>query len=333
MMELRKLGKSDLKFPPITFGAWAIGGWFWGKSDDHLAIEAIQKGIDLGITAIDTAPMYGYGYSEQIVGQAIKGYRDRVFIATKCGLRWDSTDGVYFFDSEKDGSKKIYRNLKRQSIINECEQSLKRLGVDVIDLYQCHWPDPSTPLMETMEAMLYLQKQGKIKAIGVSNFTVEMIKEASAYATITSDQAKYNLLERQIEKELMPYCTENQIGILAYSPLEQGLLTGKVTVDRQFLPGDWRTGLPWFRPENRRKVLDGLSKLQPIAKAHQVSPCQIALNWILNAPGVTSAIVGIRNVEQLLENAKAVSFQLTVQERTYVKSIFESISGPLPISV
>ena len=337
-MELRKLGTSDITIPPVVFGAWAIGGWFWGGTDDDDAVRALHASIDAGVNAIDTAPMYGFGHSERIVGQAIKGRRDEVVIATKCGMRWDREDGEFFFtardhsvtdpeDYEKD--RPIYRVLKASSIIEECELSLKRLGVEVIDLYQCHWPDATTPLQETMEAMLKLKEQGKIRAIGVSNFTPEMMEKCLSVGPIVSDQPKYHLLSREIEQDVLPYCREHSLALLVYSPLAQGLLTGKVTMDRTFPEGDLRDAQPWFQPANRRRVLDVLAKLSSIADGHGVTLAQMVINWTVHEPGITAAIVGARNAAQAVENAGALSFALSDAERATIRFAFEELGAPV----
>ncbi|HUU49475.1 MAG TPA: aldo/keto reductase [Nitrospinota bacterium] len=329
-MELRKLGKSELEVPIIIFGAWAIGGWLWGGTDDEKAVSAIHKALDLGMTCIDTAPVYGFGHSEEIVGRAIKGRRDDVIIATKCGLRWDLEEGELFFETIDSRGKalKIYRNLKAHSIKEECELSLKRLSVDVIDLYQCHWPDSTTSPDETMETLLRLKEEGKIRAIGVSNFTTEMIKTCLKYGDVASDQPKYSLLFRDIEKDILPYCRKHDIGLIVYGPLGQGLLTGKVTMERKFNQGDLRIDQPWFQPKNRRRILDTLEKIKPIAKEHNATLAQLSINWVISEPGVTSAIVGARNPEQVIENAGASDFRLSKEERSIIKGCFEALGEP-----
>ncbi|OQB41332.1 MAG: General stress protein 69 [Candidatus Latescibacteria bacterium ADurb.Bin168] len=330
-MELRQLGKSDLKVTPVVFGAWAIGGWFWGGTDDAEAVTAIRAAVDAGINTIDTAPMYGFGHSEEIVGKALKGIRDKVIVATKCGLRWNRTDGDFHFvaQDEQNRSHRIYKVLKPDSIIEECELSLKRLNVDVIDLYQCHWPDTTTPIADTMGALMKLKEQGKIRAIGVSNFTPAMMRECLTAAPLASDQPKYSLLAREIEADVLPFCRENGIGVIVYSPLAQGLLTGKVTMDRQFAPGDLRVNTPWFQPQNRQRVLDALGRIRPIADAHRATLGQVAINWVINAPGVTSAIVGARNAAQVRENVHAAEFRLSEEEQSFIRSTFESLGKPI----
>jgi aryl-alcohol dehydrogenase-like predicted oxidoreductase len=330
-MEYRTLGKTDLKLPVISLGTWAIGGWLWGGTDDDLAVRAIQAAIDNGITCVDTAAMYGMGHSERVVGRAIADRRDKVIVATKCGLRWNLDDGVRHFDTKMpDGTPTtVYRNLRPESIRYECEQSLMRLGVDVIDLYQCHWPDPSSNLNETMDTLLALQAEGKIRAIGVSNFTTEMMAQCLGKGVIASDQPLYNPLERQIEAEVLPFCIENEIGVLAYSPIAQGLMTGKVTMDRVFKGDDIRQHRPWYKPENRARVLEVLEQITPIAEAHDATLGQVAINWVISQKGVTSALVGARNEAQVLENAGAVAFQLTGEELTRIRTLVEGLGAPL----
>jgi len=330
-MQHRQLGQSDLKIPTVIFGAWAAGGWYWGPQDDADSIRAIQAGIDAGITCIDSAPIYGMGHSEEVVGKAIQGRRDQVILATKCGLRWDTPgEGCDPWTYEAiDGSEhSVVRNLRKHAVIAEVEQSLKRLGTDVIDLYQCHWPDRSTPIAETMEAMVTLREQGKIRAIGVSNFTPDMMAECLRVAPLASDQPKYSLLTRGIEADVLPFCREHQVGIIVYSPLEQGILTGKVTLDRTFPPGDYRNGHPWFQPANRARVLAALEKVKPIAAAHGATLGQLALAWIIAQPGVTSAIVGARTPEQSRENAKAGEIRLSVAELQQIRTILEELGAP-----
>ncbi len=321
--KLRRLGSSDLHIFPIIFGAWAIGGWYWGGSDDDLAVRAIHQALDMGINMIDTAPMYGYGHSEEIVGRALQGRREQALIATKCGLCWDTAEGVFFFDAEKDGSRKVYRNLKKTAIMAECEGSLRRLKTDVIDLYQCHWPDTSTPLEETLEALLQLKAQGKIRAIGVCNFTVEMLLQAQKLAPIASEQAKYNLLERKIEKGILTYCRKHKLGVLAYSPLAQGLLTGTMTPERILANDDWRADKTAFSTVNRARILTALEKLRPIANHHHTDFAQIAINWLLHEPGVTAAIAGIRTPVQAIENAAAATFMLNTEERQTIREVLD----------
>jgi aryl-alcohol dehydrogenase-like predicted oxidoreductase len=329
-MQYRQLGTSDLNLPVVTFGAWAIGGWMWGGTDDAKAVDAIRAAIDSGITAIDTAAIYGFGHSEKVVGEAIKGRRDDVLVLTKCGLRWDLEEGEFYFDSQTNDGKpvSVYRNLKAHSIKTEVDNSLQRLGVDVIDLYQCHWPDSTTPLAETMEALEDIKKAGKIRWYGVSNFTPGMLDECLKHGSIVSDQPPYNPLRRDIESDVLPFCRDHTLGVLAYSPLAQGLMTGKVTMDREFPEGDVRRGAPWFKPENRKRVLDMLEKLTPMAEAHDCTLAQLTIAWVNAQPGMTAALVGARDPKQASENAKAGDIVLTEDEERRFRDAVEALGGP-----
>ena len=330
-MEKRQLGRSPVRVSPVIFGAWAIGGWMWGGNEERDSIEAIRAALEGGINTIDTAAIYGMGYSEELVGKAIKGRRDQVVIATKCGMRWDSDEGSDPWP-QKDNSGKdvvIRKNGKAASIFHECEQSLKRLGVDVIDLYQIHWPDVSTPVAETIGALEKLRQQGKVRAIGTSNYDVDWLGAALNVAPIASDQPPYSILRRDIEKDILPSCREHQIGVICYSPLERGLLTGKVGPDRQFAPGDHRAQHPYFTVENRKRALAALEKVKPIADKHGVSYAQLIINWTIHQSGITAAIVGARNAEQARHNAKAMSFTLSDQELAEIRSAFDPLASAL----
>jgi len=323
------LGRGNLRVPVISFGAWAVGGWLWGGPDDEAAVRAMQRGIDLGVTCIDTAPVYGMGHSERVVGRAIAGRRDHVIVATKCGLRWDAEDGQHYFDTtDNEGNpRRIFRNLRPESICHECEQSLKRLGVETIDLYQCHWPDPTTPIDDTMEALLSLQHEGKIREIGVSNFTPDLMRQCMKKGRIASNQPKYNALERDIEKEVLPFCRVNDIGILAYSPLAQGLLTGKVGPDRVFPENDLRSNKAMFSPENRRRVLDMLETARPVAEKYDATFGQLFLAWTVAQPGVTTALAGARNEAQVEENAHAGDIRLSEEDIAAIRRLVEGLGA------
>jgi len=331
-MEHRQLGASDLKVPTVIFGAWAVGGWYWGPQDDAESIRTIHAAIDAGITCIDTAPMYGMGHSEEVVGRAIQGRRDEVIIATKCGLRWDTPDegDEYFTCEMPDGSKHpVRRNLHKRAILEEVEINLKRLGIDCIDLYQCHWPCKSAPIAETMEAMVTLREQGKIREIGVSNFTSELLAECLQHAPLVSDQPPYSLLRRDIEADLLPFCREHDIGVIVYSPLQQGLLTGKMTPDRELHDNDYRKHQKWFTRENRQRVLGALEQIRPIAEAHDATFAQLVVAWTIAQPGVTAAIVGARTPGQARENAEAADIQLSADELAQIRAVFEALGGPV----
>jgi aryl-alcohol dehydrogenase-like predicted oxidoreductase len=327
-IEPRRLGQSDVYVSPIIFGAWAVGGWMWGGANEADSIAAIQAGIDHGITTIDTAPVYGQGYSETVVGKAIAGRRDKVQIATKCGMRWDSSDGTDPWpNKDRDGRDIVIRkNSRPSSIFYECEQSLKRLGVDVIDVYQIHWPDSSTLIEDSMHALLQLKESGKIRAIGVSNFEVNLLKRIVAVGQLDSLQPPFSLIQRKIEPQILPFCIKNHIGVIVYSPLERGLLSGSVPVDRLFAPGDHRSSHRFFTIENRRRVLASLEQIRPIADRHEVSLTQLVINWTILEPGITAALVGARNAEQTTHNAKAMTFRLSDDERLEIRRAFDETS-------
>ena len=323
-MQIKKIGKSDVKVTEIAFGAWAVGGWMWGGTDYKLSVKAIERAIDLGMTTIDTAPVYGFGLSEKIVGDAIKGKKDKVQILTKYGLRWDTDKGKFFFLSVSNEGKPVrtYKYAAKSAVIKECEESLKRLGIDCIDLYQIHWPDPTTPIEETMEAIDLLMQQGKIKASGVCNYSVDEMKRADSVVPLASNQVPYSMAKRDIESEVVPFSLENDIGILAYSPLNRGVLTGKITPDYQFSEGDHRSNLPDFKGENLIQINHFLQRIKPIADDRKISLTQLVINWTMKQPGITCVLVGARSPEQIDENIKAAEFDLTDQE-------IETINGEL----
>jgi len=331
VIEPRKLGSSDLKVSPVIFGAWAVGGWMWGGSDEQASIAAIQASIDHGATTIDTAAIYGQGYSEELVGRAIKGRRDQVQIATKCGMRWDDDRGSDRWETQdRHGNPLVvYRNSKPDSVIYECEQSLKRLGVDVIDLYQVHWPDTTTPVEDTMHALVKLQEQGKIRAIGVSNYDATWLAGAIKVAPLASLQPPYSLIQRKIEPEILPFCREHNIGVIVYSPLERGLLTGKVGPDRKFPAGDHRASHKFFTIENRERVAKALDQIRPIADAHGASLAQVVINWTIHEPGITAALVGARDADQATHNAGALRFALSPDERAAIRHAFDAPSAAM----
>ncbi|MBL0173834.1 MAG: aldo/keto reductase [Ignavibacteria bacterium] len=298
-MLYRALGHTDLKPSVISFGTWGIGGPpFWTPVKDDDAIRAIHAALDLGVNCIDTAPVYGLGHAESIVGKALEGRRDGVIVATKVGQNWR---GIR--------TKDIYNDLSPASMRRELEASLMRLDTDVIDLYQVHWPDPKTPIAETFSTLAEFQKEGKIRHIGVSNYTTAMIDEAARYTTIVSLQPRYNLLDRFIEKELQPYCVERGLGILPYSPLASGLLTGKYTMNSRF--SDWRGAFgDQYRAETFEKNLAVVDRLRPIAADLDISLGALSIAWVLARPGVTSALVGANSEEQVRENVKAAEVRL-----------------------
>lgn len=327
-MQMRQLGKSDLRVSPIIFGAWAIGGWMWGGAEEQQSLDAIRASIDHGVNTIDTAAIYGMGYSEELVGRAIQGRRNKVVIATKCGMRWNTEEGSDPWpQKDRQGRDIVIRkNAKPASIAYECEQSLRRLGIDAIDLYQIHWPDTSTAVEDSMHAMLKLKDQGKIRAIGVSNYDTSWLGRAIKAAPVASLQPPYSLIQRGIEKAVLPFCREHQIGVIVYSPLERGLLTGKVGPEREFPPGDHRAKHKYFTIENRRRALAALDAVRPIAERHKASLAQLMINWTAHEPGITAALVGARNAEQAAHNAQSLSFTLTEEERASIRRAFDEPS-------
>jgi aryl-alcohol dehydrogenase-like predicted oxidoreductase len=316
-MEYRKLGNSDLELSAITFGAWAAGGWMWGGTDHNDALQAIKTAFDLGMTSIDTAPAYGQGASEEIVGAAIKGIpRDQVQILTKFGMRWDLQKGnLAMHTKDNDGNKiDVYKYAGKESVIYECEQSLKRLGTDYIDLYQIHWPDLTTPIDETFEAVSRLIEEGKVRFAGVCNYNAAQMAKAGEVVNIVSNQIPFSMVNRGVEEETVPYCIENHQSVLAYSPMERGLLTGKIQPGHQFAEGDHRADLAHFQPDFVKKTNELLAQIQPIADAHQASLSQLVLRWTIERPGITIALAGARNADQATQNAKAIEIKLSKEE-------------------
>lgn len=302
-MQKRAIGEK-LKITPVSLGTWGIGGPpFWAERDEKESIRTIQKALDLGVNCIDTAPAYGFGLAEEVVAKALAGRRDSVVIATKCGLRWkDATN-----------ASSLYRDLTPASIRQELEDSLRRLQTDRVDLCQIHWPDPNTPIATTMETLNALRGEGKILEIGVSNFTLDMLKEARAIAPIASVQPKYNLLERDIESDILPYCAENGIAVLTYSPLASGVLSGKYSRDSVF--PDWRGSKNFgvFRQEAWEEAIGKAERLKAIAEDYGMSLSQLAIRWVVEQKGVTSALVGCNTPEQVEENMLALEVRIDAE--------------------
>jgi len=311
-MEYRKLG--DLEVSVIGYGAWGIGGApFWKNEGDKKSIDSIKASFDQGINIFDTAPVYGFGHSEKLIGEALKPVRENVILATKCGLRWD-----------KESLSALRKDASRKSILEEIDQSLKRLGTDWIDLYQVHWPDVETSHQETMETLLEIQEQGKIRSIGVSNYSAVQIKECSQYAKIISLQPEYSLLAREIEKETVPLCIENDIGIIAYSPLSSGVLTGKYDKNTKFK--DWRGKgiIGTFAGEGYTKNISKVDLLKVIALKEGKTCGQMAINWVLRQPSLATALVGVKNPVQMEENLKSIGWQPSKENCEKIEQIFSS---------
>jgi aryl-alcohol dehydrogenase-like predicted oxidoreductase len=316
-MQTRQLGRSDLNLTTVGLGTWAIGGgdwdFGWGPQDDKESIAAIRRALDLGINWIDTAAIYGLGHAEEIVAKAITGRRDEVIVATKCGLRW------------KSGSTTPFGQLDAESVREEAEASLKRLNTEVIDLYQIHWPNPDKDIEEAWTAIAKLLEQGKVRYAGVSNFNVTQLKRVQALHPVTSLQPPYNMLERGVEDEVLEYCVANHIGIVVYSPMKAGLLTGKYTKERVAnLPdGDWRRGSDEFKEPRLSVNLNLIEQLKPIAERNDISLGQLAIAWVLRRPEVTAAIVGARRPQQIEETIEAGDQMLSQQDIEQIKNLLE----------
>jgi aryl-alcohol dehydrogenase-like predicted oxidoreductase len=303
----RQLGNSDMNITPVGFGAWAIGGggweYGWGNQEDQDSISAIRRALELGVNWIDTAAVYGLGHSEEVVAKALEGVSNRPYVFTKCELTWN----------EKG---EITGNLKADSIRREIEDSLRRLKVDVIDLYQIHWPDPDEDIEEGWTTLAELQQEGKVRWIGVSNFDVGQLKRAMAIAPVTSLQPPYSLIKREVEEEILPFCLENNIGVINYSPMQAGLLTGAMTKERteNFPENDWRKRDGEFQEPRLSRNLKLQDLLVQIGKRHGRSAGEVAIAWTLNNPAVTGAIVGARNAAQVDGWINALTFRLSEDE-------------------
>lgn len=313
----------------MAFGAWAIGGWMWGGAEEQAALRAIKAAFDAGITTIDTAPVYGFGRSEELVGKALAGIpRDQYQLLTKFGMNWLTEQGEYFFDSvDNDGKPfRMYKWASREKIMQECETSLRLLQTDYIDLYQIHWPDATTPISETFEAVQRLIEQGKVRAAGVCNYNVNQVAEALETIQLASNQVPYSMINRGIEKDIIPQAQERGLGIIPYSPLQRGLLTGKIKPGHQFNEGDTREGNQFYTDENINRALALLEELKPIAQNHEVTLAQLVINWTMNRPGVACVLVGARDEHQVSDNAKALSFTLSADELNTITAAADNFS-------
>lgn len=306
-METRQLGDSDLRITPIGIGAWAIGGGGWdgsmGPQNDSDSIPAIHAALDHGMNWIDTAALYGLGHSEEMVARSLVGCAPRPYVFTKCERIWDDKG-------------KIGASLKAASIRRECEASLRRLNTDVIDLYQIHWPEPDEDIEEGWSTLAKLKQEGKVRYIGLSNFSVAQIKRAQAVAPITSLQPPYAVVRRDIEHEILPFCLAQNIGVIVYSPMYAGLLTGAMTRERvtDFLPEDWRRNLPGFKEPALSQNLQVVELLRVIGQRHGRTPGEVAIAWTLHNPAVTGAIVGFRSPRQVAGIVGAGEFRLQAAE-------------------
>jgi aryl-alcohol dehydrogenase-like predicted oxidoreductase len=333
-MKYRALGQSGIDASAVALGAWAIGGWMWGGTDEKDAIQAIQSAPDAGVNLIDTAPIYGFGTSENIVGKAIKGNRDKYVIATKCGMVCNTHEGDFKFSStvagpDQNGHIHVYVLQRPDSIRQEVDESLRRLGTDYIDLYQTHWQDPTTAIHETMACLLDLKKEGKIRAIGVSNCSGDQMDAYRELGPVDSDQEKFNMLDRAIEDDQLPYCRENNIAILAYCPMAQGLVTGKMPPEREFAEGDLRRANPRFSVDNRERVAKMLDAYKSVADKHNATLAQLAIAWTIHQPGLTHALCGARNIDQVKENAAAADIDLSEDDLKVMNEAIEAHRGEI----
>jgi aryl-alcohol dehydrogenase-like predicted oxidoreductase len=310
-MHTRQLGNTDMQITPIGLGAWAIGGG-WGPQDDEDSIKTIQRAMELSVNWIDTAAIYGQGHSEEIVGRAIKGQTWKPYIFTKCSLVWDSNG-------------EVSNSLKANSIRSELEASLKRLDVDVIDLYQIHWPNPDEDIEEGWSTLAQLKQEGKVRAIGVSNFSVEQMRRAQKIAPIDSLQPPYSLINREAEREILPFCQENHIGTIVYSPMASGLLTGQMNKGRiERLPSsDWRRNNPEYQEPRLSRNLKLAGVLNDIGFVHNVTAGVVAIAWTLHNPAVTGAIVGSRRPEQIEDLLIGAEFRLTDTEKEQIEKFLK----------
>jgi len=312
-IKYRVLGSSGIKIPCLGLGTWAFANdiW-WGTQKDGDSADTLRCALELGVNFIDTAPVYGRGHSEKIIGNLLRkgNIRDKVILATKAGLAWQGP--------------KIYHNLKRKRILDELNASLSRLRTDKIDLYQIHWPDPAVPIKESAETMCELYKDERIGAIGVCNYSVKQIKEFMDYSPLHSVQMPYNMFRREIEKDIVPFCIKNNIGIIAYSPLDSGVLTGKFFFGKQIPNDKIRSINPNLRKENFEKNKRIILKLKEIASSYNKSMAQLALNWAIARPGITCAIPGARNIKQIEENAGSAGWHITGKDAKLIESILSS---------
>ncbi|MGH9584555.1 MAG: aldo/keto reductase [Bryobacteraceae bacterium] len=315
MSERRKLGNSDLEITPIGVGAWAMGGggwqFSWGEQNDSDSIAAIRAALDAGVNWIDTAAVYGLGHSEEVVGKALSETAHKPYVFTKCERRWDE-------------NRKIFASLKAESIRKECEDSLRRLRIDAIDLYQIHWPQPDEDIEAGWTEMARLKDEGKVRWIGVSNFTAAQMKRALKIAPITSLQPPYSLLARDAESELLPFAKEQGMGVLVYSPMRAGLLAGKMTRERvaSLAPDDWRRRDKDFQEPRLSRNLELAELLRKIGSRHGRTPGEAAIAWTLHNPAVTAAIVGMRRADQVEGVAGALAFRLSAEEAAEIETFF-----------
>lgn len=319
-MKYMQIGKSDLQASTVALGTWAIGGGsWWGNNDEAESIRTIRSALEYGVNLVDTAPVYGFGYSEEVVGKAIKPIRKDILLSTKCGLMFDTEEGSYYFS--RDGQN-VYKNLTKKAIKRSVEQSLKRLETDYIDILFTHWQavEPFlVPIEETMEALNELKKEGKIRAIGGSNMSAWHIEEYCKYGQLDIIQEKYSLIDRRVEKEILPTAEKFGVTFQAYSPLEQGLLTGKIRKDYVPEAGSSRDGKKWYKPENLQKIVDGVDSWEPLCEKYGCSQGNLAIAWIAAQSKHVNVLCGARKIEQIEDNARAGSIVLEEEDIEFMK--------------
>lgn len=323
---MRELGKSGIMVAPVALGTWAVGGGpWWGANDDTQSIDAICAALDNGINMIDTAPSYYFGHSEEVVGRAIKGRREKVVLATKCGLVVDGTEGSVWYEQE---GHQVRSCLIPSSLRREVECSLKRLGTDYIDLYQVHFPEQpplTTPITDSMAELMRMKAEGKIRAIGISNMTAKQIGEWSACGDLATCQNKYSILDRVLEDEVQEHCVANNVGILAYSPLEQGLLTGKIREDTPISATSFRNAIPWYKPELKKRVIAMVDGWHDLTEKYNCTTAQLVIAWTVAQRGMTAVLCGARKVKNAIENAAALKVQLEAADIARMRRDAEGI--------
>jgi aryl-alcohol dehydrogenase-like predicted oxidoreductase len=312
-MIYKTLGKSSVTVSPLAFGAWAIGGWMWGGAEERTALRALRTAYDLGMTTFDTAPVYGFGKSEELVAKGLEGIsRDKYQILTKFGLNWETSQGEYFFDTKDNSGRAVqmFKYAAKNQVLQEMDASLKRLKTEYVDLLQIHWPDATTPIAETMEAVKSLIKQGKVRAAGVCNYNTAHVDEALKTIDLASNQVPYSMINRGIEQDVVPQAIRTGLSIIPYSPLQRGLLTGKIKTDHKFSDGDTREGNKFYTPENIDRANALLKKLKPVADKYNASLAQLVLNWTTRQPAMDCVLAGARDESQVRDNIKALDFKL-----------------------
>lgn len=310
-MEYALLGQSDLKVSRLGFGCEPLGGMDWGEVDEDAALAAVSRALDLGVNLFDTANVYGLGRSEELLAKGLGAHRHEAVIVTKFGINW--TLGL-------NGERaQTFRDASAKHVREALEASLRRLQLDCIPLYLIHWPDPNTPVEETLDALVQCQEAGKVRHIGVSNFPLSLMQQAHQVQPLTAIEMQYNLLDRKIEDEVLPFCQKAQVGVLAYGPLAQGLLSGKFGAEARFDASDRRSRLPHFQGEAFRENLELVQRLREVGQSYGKTPAQVAIRWVLDHPAITCAIAGAKSTAQLESNAQALNWQLSSQERQYIE--------------